>query len=234
VLKVQNLTAGYGGSTAVRNVGLQVNAGEVLVLVGRNGSGRSTLAKALMGLLPSTGEIHLDTADVSAWPTHRRALAGMGYVPETRDVFGHLSVQDNLRMGAQGVRFGRTAYWSAEEAYRRFPLLRERKHTDAGVLSGGEQQLLALARTLMGQPSCVVLDEPLEGLSPFMVEAIVGCIGFLKTHGVAVLLIEQKLNLLPHGVVDRVMVLGQGMVVFEGTVSALGASPQVRRQWLEV
>lgn len=232
MLKVRKLSAGYGLTPVLREVDLDLGRGELVAVVGRNGSGRSTLAKALLGLVQRSGSVQLDGADLGTQPTHAIARAGLGYVPETRDVFPDLSVEDNLRMGQR--RSSGPVYWDMEESWRRFPLLRARRHTAAGVLSGGEQQLLSLARALMGNPCCVVLDEPLEGLSPQMVQGILECLVFLKAQGIAVLLIEQKLGLLQHTGVDRVLVMGQGAVVFDGTASALAADTTVRQQWLEV
>lgn len=232
MLTVRSLSAGYGLAKVLQGVDLEVASGELLAILGRNGSGRSTLAKAMLGLIPRTGSVSLDGRDLSALATHALSRAGLGYVPETRDVFPQLSVHDNLRMGERSE--GTPAYWSFDEAYARFPLLLARRHTLAGVLSGGEQQILSLARTLMGNPRCLVLDEPLEGLSPHMVQELLGCFSYLKAQGVAVVLIEQKLGLLQHDWVDRVLVLGHGAVVFEGTASALAANAAVRRQWLEV
>jgi branched-chain amino acid transport system ATP-binding protein len=234
MLKIQTLAAGYGGSAVVRDVSLHVRGGEVVAVLGRNGSGRSTLVKALMGIVPSTGSVLLHDQELAGQAAHQRSRLGMGYVPETRDVFGHLTVQENLRMGEQGPRAGFAEYWNIHETYRRFPLLQARKNTPAGVLSGGEQQLLSLARTLMGQPRCLLLDEPLEGLSPHMVDAIVQCIRFLKTQGVALVWVEQKLAVLPRDTVDRTVVLGQGAVVFDGPATDLAASESIRKQWLEV
>lgn len=233
MLKVQALSAGYGLAMVVRNVSLEVGQGELVSVLGRNGSGRSTLAKALVGLIPRTGRVLLDGHDLSDKPTHAVARAGLGYVPETRDVFPQLTVHENLRMGVQRHTHG-TAYWDFAQAYARFPQLLARRDTAAGVLSGGEQQMLSLARTLMGNPRCVVLDEPLEGLSPHMVQAMLDCLAYLQSQGVAVLLIAQKLASVQHDGAKRVLVLGQGGVVFDGTASALAGNAAVRRQWLEV
>lgn len=232
MLTVRALSAGYGLAPVLRGVDLAVGGGELVAILGRNGSGRSTLARALMGLIACSGSVQLGGQELVAMPTHAIARAGLGYVPETRDVFAQLSVHDNLCMGMG--RTGNRAYWDSTQAYARFPLLHARRNAPAGVLSGGEQQLLSLARTLMGNPCCVVLDEPLEGLSPQMVQEVLACFAYLKAQGVAVVLIAQKLGLLDQAWVDRVLVLGQGAVVFEGTSAELAANAAVRRQWLEV
>ena len=229
MLEVQGLVAGYGQGRVLDGVHLRVAPGEVVALLGRNGSGRSTLAKALMGLVPAQGSARWRSHELLGLAPFAVARAGVGYVPESRDAFPHLSVRENLLLGRQR-RAGR---WDFDAVYHWFPLLREREHTPAGRLSGGEQQMLSLARTLMGDPGLLILDEPTEGLAPAMVEQVADVLRSLRAEGVAVLLIEQKLAI-ALAVSDRAAVMGHGRVVFDGPPGALVADRRVVDEWIGV
>ena len=230
MLKVENLQAFYGKSHVLHGVDLAVAEGEIVGLLGRNGVGRSTTAKAIMGLVDCTGRIEFKGQDLARWPTYRIAHAGIGYVPESRDIFPTLTVQENLTLGLKGSRSGR---WSFADMYALFPGLRERISVLAGVLSGGEQQMLTLARTMMGDPDLVIIDEPTEGLAPKVVALVAEFLNALKTRGISVLLIEQKLTI-ALDIAQRLYVMGHGHMVFEGTPDDLRANRLVRQEWLEV
>lgn len=228
-LRVRGLRAGYGLGQVLRGVDLDVGEGEIVALLGRNGSGRSTTAKALMGLVPAQGQVSWRGTPLLGLAPHQIARLGLGYVPESRDVFPHLSVRDNLRLG-QKRRPGR---WGLAQAWALFPGLREREGVLAGALSGGEQQMLALARCLMGEPGCLIVDEPTEGLAPQLVARVAEVLRLLRGQGLAVLLMEQKLDM-ALGLSDRVLVMGHGETVFDGRPEVLLARPELSREWLEV
>jgi len=230
MLHVENLQAYYGKSHVLHGVDLQVGAGEIVSLLGRNGVGRSTTAKAIMGLVDCTGRVLFKGQDVVGWPTYRIAQAGLGYVPESRDIFPGLTVAENLLLGQKGRRSGR---WSLADMYELFPRLRERERTLAGVLSGGEQQMLTLARTMMGDPDLVIIDEPTEGLAPKLVQLVAEFLKALQTRGISVLLVEQKLTI-ALDVAQRLYVMGHGHMVFDGTPEQLRGNRLIRQEWLEV
>jgi branched-chain amino acid transport system ATP-binding protein len=230
LLRIENLHAYYGKSHVLHGVDLHVRRGEIVSLLGRNGVGRSTTAKAIMGLVDATGSIAWRGRELIGRKAYEIAPLGVGYVPESRDVFPTLTVEQNLLLGQKGRRPGR---WSFDDMYRIFPRLAERRHTQAGVLSGGEQQMLTLCRTLMGEPELIVIDEPTEGLAPKVVELVADYLDELKRNGVSVLLVEQKLAIAMR-ISQRVYVMGHGRIVFEGTPDELRANEQVRREWLEV
>ena len=230
MLAVENLQAFYGKSHVLHGVDLQVGPGEIVSLLGRNGVGRSTTAKAIMGLVDCTGRVVFKGRDVAGWPTYRIAAAGLGYVPESRDVFPALTVAENLLLGLKGRRPGR---WSFADMYELFPSLRERERTLAGVLSGGEQQMLTLARTMMGDPDLVIIDEPTEGLAPKLVLLVADFLRALRARGISVLLIEQKLTI-ALDVSQRLYVMGHGHMVFDGTPGELRGNRLIRQEWLEV
>jgi branched-chain amino acid transport system ATP-binding protein len=230
MLEVANLQAYYGKSHVLHGVDLNVQQGEIVSLLGRNGVGRSTTAKAIIGLVEATGEIVFKGHDLTRLPTHRIAHLGIGYVPENRDIFPTLTVEENLALGRKGrVPDG----WTYEDMYRLFPRLKERRNTQAGVLSGGEQQMLTLARTMMGNPEMVIIDEPTEGLAPMIVDLVAGFLRELKGRGTSILLIEQKLTIALE-ISQRVYVMGHGHMVFEGTPADLRRNKLVRQEWLEV
>jgi branched-chain amino acid transport system ATP-binding protein len=231
MLKVENLQAFYGKSHVLHGISFILQPGEIVALLGRNGSGRSTTAKAIMGLVDCTGDILWKGRQLAGLRSFEVAHAGIGYVPENRDIFPTLSVHQNLLLGQK--RSGKPSQWSFEDMYKMFPRLRERQHTEAGVLSGGEQQMLTLCRTLMGDPELIIIDEPTEGLAPKIVEQVGMFLGTLKARGVSVLLIEQKLTI-AMAISDRVLVMGHGRLVFEGSPEALRADASTRQEWLEV
>ena len=231
MLHVDNLHAYYGKSHVLHVVSFDVQPGEIVALLGRNGSGRSTTAKAIMGLVDAQGTIDWKGQGIQGKKAYEIAHLGLGYVPENRDIFPKLTVYQNLLLGQKGS--GKGSRWSFEDMYALFPRLKEREHTEAGVLSGGEQQMLTLCRTLMGDPDLIIIDEPTEGLAPKIVELVGEYLKALKDRGISVLLIEQKLTIAMN-ISDRALVMGHGSIVFEGTPDALRANTYIRKEWLEV
>lgn len=231
MLDITNLHAYYGKSHVLHGVNMTVGQGEIVALLGRNGSGRSTTAKAIMGLVDSQGSIKWKGQEIQGKKPFEVAHLGIGYVPENRDIFPKLTVHQNLLLGQKGS--GKGSRWSFDDMYAMFPRLKEREHTEAGVMSGGEQQMLTLCRTLMGDPDLIIIDEPTEGLAPKIVELVGEYLKTLKTKGVSVLLIEQKLTI-AMAISDRVQVMGHGSIVFQGTPEALKADTYTRKEWLEV
>jgi branched-chain amino acid transport system ATP-binding protein len=233
LLEVDNLHAFYGKSHILHGAQFSVSEGEIVGLLGRNGSGRSTTAKAIMGLVDAQGQIKWRGQDIAGKKAFEVAHLGLGYVPENRDIFPTLTVHQNLLLGQKGGRQNKAPRWSFDDMYAMFPRLKEREHTEAGVLSGGEQQMLTLCRTLMGDPDLIIIDEPTEGLAPKIVELVAQYLKELKKRGVSVLLIEQKLTIALQ-ISDRCLVMGHGSIVFEGTPEALRADAYIRKEWLEV
>jgi branched-chain amino acid transport system ATP-binding protein len=231
LLKVEGLHAFYGKSHVLHGVHFEVNAGEIVALLGRNGSGRSTTAKAVMGMVDCAGSVKWKGEEVQGRKAFEIAHRGIGYVPENRDIFPKLTVHQNLMLGEKGK--GRASRWKFDDMYDMFPRLKERQHTEAGVLSGGEQQMLTLCRTLMGDPDLIIIDEPTEGLAPKIVELVGEYLKKLKDRGISVLLIEQKLTI-AMAISDRALVMGHGSIVFEGTPEALRNDSYTRKEWLEV
>ena len=232
MLQLSDLHAYYGKSHVLHGVSFAVQGSEIVALLGRNGSGRSTTVKAIMGLVEGTGSVAFKEQPVLGLKPFEIAHRGIGYVPENRDIFPELTVHQNLMLGEKGARKAQPR-WSFEDMYRMFPRLRERQHTEAGVLSGGEQQMLTLCRTLMGDPELIMIDEPTEGLAPKIIELVAEYLRELKRRGMAVLLVEQKLTIALE-VADRCLVMGHGQIVFEGTPAQLRADAAVRKEWLEV
>ena len=231
MLKIRDLHAFYGKSHVLHGVGFDVQPGEIVALLGRNGSGRSTTAKAIMGLVHWQGLIEWKGQSLAGRKAFEIAHLGLGYVPESRDIFPGLTVHQNLLLGQKGS--GKGSRWSFDDMYAMFPRLKERQHTPAGVMSGGEQQMLTLCRTLMGDPDLIIIDEPTEGLAPKIVELVGEYLQKLKERGISVLLIEQKLTIAMH-ISDRALVMGHGNIVFDGTPDGLRADAGVRKEWLEV
>lgn len=234
MLKITQLNAFYGKSHILHGVDLSIEPGEILSLLGRNGSGRSTLAKAIVGQVQWEGQISWSGSDLRDLKPFEIARLGVGYVPESREIFPTLTVEQNLSLGIQKeVKSHPKSEWSYEDMYAMFPRLKDRQHVAAGVLSGGEQQMLTLCRTLMGNPALIIIDEPTEGLAPKIVDWVKSYLLLLKQKGLAVLLIEQKLTI-AMDISDRVAVMGHGQIVFEGTPQDLNAQEGVRKEWLEV
>jgi branched-chain amino acid transport system ATP-binding protein len=234
MLETRELHAYYGKSHVLRGVSVRVAAGEIVSLVGRNGVGRSTLCKAIMGLVPPVGQVFFDGEPIQGLPPYAIAQRGVGYVPEDRAIFPGLSVAENLALGRKrSAGAADAAAWHYDAVYARFPALKQREHTAAEVLSGGEQQMLATARTLMGNPRCIIVDEPTEGLAPKVVEEIATLLTDIAADGLGVLLVEQKLNIALR-ISSRLYVMGEGRIVFDGTPQELHNAPEVRREWLEV
>ena len=231
MLRVQGLNAFYGKSHVLHGVDFQVGDGEILALLGRNGSGRSTTAKAIMGLVDAQGSVQWNGQEVLGKKPYQIAQLGLGYVPENRDIFPRLTVHQNLMLGEKSG--AKNPRWRFEDMYTLFPRLRERAQVEAGLLSGGEQQMLTLCRTLMGDPDLVIIDEPTEGLAPKIVELVACFLQALRARGLSVLLIEQKLTIAMQ-ISDSCLVMGHGSVVFQGTPSALQSNAAVRKEWLEV
>jgi branched-chain amino acid transport system ATP-binding protein len=232
LLEIKDLHAFYGKSHVLHGVDLRVGEGEIVSLLGRNGVGRSTTVKAAMGQVETTGSIRFKGQELRGLKAFEIAHRGLGYVPESRDVFPTLTVEQNLLLGEKRSP-GRAARWSLDDMYAMFPRLKERQHTAAGVLSGGEQQMLTLCRTLMGDPDLILIDEPTEGLAPLLVEQVGVLLEEIARRGISILLVEQKLTIALK-ISGRLYVMGHGQIVFEGTPAALAANPGVRQEWLEV
>jgi branched-chain amino acid transport system ATP-binding protein len=231
MLQLKDLHAYYGKSHVLHGVNLDVKPGEIVALLGRNGSGRSTTVKTIMGLVDGHGSVKWRDQEILGKKAYQIAHAGIGYVPENRDIFPKLTVHQNLMLGEKGT--DKKPRWSFDDMYQMFPRLKERQHTEAGVLSGGEQQMLTLCRTLMGDPDLIMIDEPTEGLAPKIVELVAEYLKELKRRGVSVLLVEQKLTIALE-ISERCYVMGHGQVVFEGTPEQLRADAGIRKEWLEV
>ena len=231
MLNITDLHAYYGKSHVLHGVNFQIKPGEIVALLGRNGSGRSTTAKAIMGLVDWEGDLSWKGTALKGKKAFEIAHMGVGYVPENRDIFPTLTVRQNLLLGQKGKGTG--SRWTFDDMFAMFPRLKEREHTEAGVLSGGEQQMLTLCRTLMGDPDLIIIDEPTEGLAPKIVELVGQYLKTLRSKGVSVLLIEQKLTI-AMTISDRAVVMGHGSIVFEGTPDSLRQDSSIRKEWLEV
>jgi branched-chain amino acid transport system ATP-binding protein len=231
MLEIRDLHAFYGKSHILQGVSLSVGDGEIVSLLGRNGVGRSTTCKAIMGLVPPQGEILFRGRNIAGLRPDLIAHAGIGYVPEDRQVFPSLTVRQNLELGLK--RAGTFGRWSFDDMFALFPNLGARQHNEAGVLSGGEQQMLTMCRTLMGDPELIIIDEPTEGLAPKLTEQVAGLLDEIARRGVAILLVEQKLTIALK-ISRRLYVMGHGHIVFEGTPAELQANEGVRKEWLEV
>ena len=231
MIKISNLHAFYGKSHILRGINLTVDKGEIVALLGRNGVGRSTLVKSIMGLVPTTGSILYKDNEIVGNATHDIALKGIGYVPENRDVFSTLTVKENLLLGVKDKNV--KAEWTVEEMFSLFPNLKERADVIASAISGGEQQMLTMCRCLMGNPEFMMIDEPTEGLSPQMVETVAELLKKIASKGISILLVEQKLTIALR-LAARVYLMGHGEIVFEGTPKELEKNTSIRKEWLEV
>ena len=231
MLEVRDLHAYYGKSHILQGVDLAIGEGEIVSLLGRNGVGRSTTCKAIMGLVTPVGDVRFKGTPITGLRPDQIAHAGLGYVPEDRQVFPGLTVKQNLELGLK--RTGKFGRWNFDDMFALFPNLDERKGNPAGVLSGGEQQMLTMCRTLMGAPALIMVDEPTEGLSPQMVAQVQRLLEQIAARGLAILLIEQKLTI-ALDISHRLYVMGHGRIVFDGTPQSLQSAPSVRHEWLEV
>ncbi len=229
ILQVQDIHVYYGLAHVLQGVSLQVGRGEVVALLGRNGAGKSTTIKAIMGVVPPrSGKVIFNGLDITGWPPHRIARLGVGYVPETRDVFSHLTAQENLL-----IAYNRRSRWTPESIVELFPKLAELKNRRGRHLSGGEQQMLAIARALLTGPELLLLDEPSQGLAPIVVESILDALRRLKGQGLSMLLVEQNFDLALQ-LADRVYLIDHGQIVFEGAVADLLARPELTTRYLGV
>lgn len=231
MLKVNNLNAYYGKSHILQGVNFTVKEGEIVSLLGRNGVGRSTTIKSIMGEVPPQGSILFRGEEIAGLKEHEIANRGLGYVPENRDVFAGLTVRQNLVLGIKDMK--KEGRWKMEDMFDMFPNLKTRADVDAGVLSGGEQQMLTMCRTLMGDPDLVMIDEPTEGLAPKIVAQVGELLSEIAKRGVSILLVEQKLAIALK-ISHRLYVMGHGHMVYEGTPDELKDNEQVRKEWLEV
>lgn len=231
MLEVKDLHAYYGKSHIIQGISFSVGEGEIISILGRNGVGRSTAIKALMGEVEHTGSIKLKGEEISRLQSYEIARRGLGYVPENRDIFPTMTTLSNLKLGQK--KKGQSGRWSLEDMFRMFPNLGERTHVQAGLLSGGEQQMLTICRTLMGDPDLIMIDEPTEGLAPKMVEQVAVLLKEIASRGLSIVLIEQKLAIAME-ISKRVFVMGHGKLVFEGTPDELRANDKIRQEWLEV
>ena len=231
MLKVSDLHAYYGKSHILRGVNINIGKGEIIALLGRNGVGRSTLVKSIMGLVPITGSIIYKNNEILGNATHNIALKGIGYVPENRDVFSTLTVRENLLLGVKDKNA--KAEWTIEEMFSLFPNLKERADVSASAISGGEQQMLTICRCLMGNPEFMMIDEPTEGLSPHMTETVAELLKKIVSKGISILLVEQKLRIALR-LASRVYLMGHGEIVFEGTPKELEENNAIKKEWLEV
>jgi branched-chain amino acid transport system ATP-binding protein len=231
ILEVRDLHAYYGQSHILHGVAMDVNDHEIVSLLGRNGVGRSTACKSIMGLVTAQGSVKFRGKDIAGLRPDQVAHCGIGYVPEDRQVFPTLTVRQNLELGLK--RSGKFGRWNFDDVFALFPNLKARQDTSAGVLSGGEQQMLTMCRTLMGDPDLMLIDEPTEGLAPKLVEQVGELLAEIARRGVSVLLVEQKLAIALK-ISSRLYVMGHGRIVFEGTPDDLGRNSAVRKEWLEV
>jgi branched-chain amino acid transport system ATP-binding protein len=230
LLAVQDIHAAYGSSRVLFGISLDVAQGECVCLLGRNGVGKTTTMRAIMGLTPpSAGRVVWKDTDIAGWPPHRVARAGIGFVPEDRRIFAELTVRENLDVSAQAA--GRAGRWSVDAVFALFPKLKDLANRQGGYLSGGEQQMLTIGRTLMGNPELLLLDEPSEGLAPLVVESMLEQIGRLKREGLTILLAEQGVDF-SLALADRVYVLEKGAVRFSGRAAELRDNPRLRDELL--
>jgi branched-chain amino acid transport system ATP-binding protein len=233
MLEVNGLNAYYGKSHILRGVNLKIDKGEIVSLLGRNGVGRSTTCKAIMGEVEPKGSVKFNGSELSGKKAFEIAKMGLGYVPENRDIFPGLTTRQNLELGIKGGQDAKNSRWSIEDMFNLFENLRDRADVEASFLSGGEQQMLTMCRTLMGDPEVIMIDEPTEGLSPQMTKRVADLLNEISSRGVSILLVEQKLAIAMK-ISHRVYVMGHGQIVFEGTPKELESRDDIRKEWLEV
>ena len=233
MLEVTDLNAYYGKSHILRGVNLKIENGEIVSLLGRNGVGRSTTCKAIMGEVEPIGSVKFNGTELAGKKAFEVANAGLGYVPENRDIFPGLTTRQNLELGTKSGQDMTKSRWSIEDMFNLFENLKNRADVEASFLSGGEQQMLTMCRTLMGDPEVIMIDEPTEGLSPQMTTRVAELLNEISSRGVSILLVEQKLSIAMK-ISHRVYVMGHGQIVFEGTPSELEKRDDIRKEWLEV
>ena len=233
MLEVKGLNAFYGKSHILRGVDFHISKGEIVALLGRNGVGRSTTCKAIMGEVPPVGSIKFKEEEIAGRKAFEIAKLGLGYVPENRDIFPGLTTKQNLQLGIKPGQDVANSRWNLEDMYDLFENLRNRADVEASFLSGGEQQMLTMCRTLMGDPEVIMIDEPTEGLSPQMTKRVADLLNEISNRGVSILLVEQKLSIAMR-ISHRVYVMGHGQIVFEGTPAELDKREDIRKEWLEV
>jgi len=236
LLEVKNLNSYYGDSHVLQGISLTLDQGEIVALLGRNGMGKSTALKSIMGLVkPRSGEVVFKGKDIAGYPPYKIAKAGIGYVPEERRIFPNLSVLDNLAMGIKGGKIDEVNpnTWTVDRIFDHFPKLKERSNQNGALLSGGEQQMLAIGRTLMGNPELLMVDEPTEGLSPLLVKEVRDMIADINKAGVSILLVEHNLKV-AMSLADRVYLMGKAHIGFKGTTEELEVQPEIREKYLEV
>ena len=234
LLEVKDLNTYYGASHVLQGISLALDQGEIVALLGRNGMGKSTTLKSIMGLVkPRSGEVIFRGKDIAGYPPYKAARAGIGYVPEERRIFPNLSVLDNLSMGVKAGKAGKDNGWSLDRIFEHFPLLKERSNSRGSHLSGGEQQMLAIGRTLMGNPELLMVDEPTEGLSPILVKEVRDMIADINKAGVSILLVEHNLKV-AMSLANRIYLMGKAQIGFAGDVQELEAKPEIREKYLEV
>ena len=237
LLEVKDLNTYYGASHVLQGISLNVAEGELVVLLGRNGMGKSTALKTIMGLVkPKSGSVVFEGREITGYPPYKAAQAGIGYVPEDRRIFPELSVLDNLFLGIKGGKMGDPndrSLWTMDRIFSHFPVLKERTHQKGKFLSGGEQQMLAIGRSLMGNPRLLLVDEPTEGLAPLMVREVRNVLEEINKAGVSILLVEHNLKV-ALSLADRVYLMGKAHIGFNGSVEELRDNRQVREKYLEV
>jgi branched-chain amino acid transport system ATP-binding protein len=234
LLEVKDLNTYYGASHVLQGISLTLDQGEIVALLGRNGMGKSTALKSIMGLVePRSGEVIFKGKNIAGYPPYKVARAGIGYVPEERRIFPNLSVLENLSIGVKAEKAGKDDGWSLDRIFEHFPLLKERSHSKGSHLSGGEQQMLAIGRTLMGNPELLMVDEPTEGLSPILVNEVRDMVAEINKVGVSILLVEHNLKV-AMSLANRIYLMGKAHLAFTGTVEDLKAQPEIREKYLEV
>lgn len=233
MLEVKDLNAYYGKSHILRGVNIKIENGEIVSLLGRNGVGRSTTCKAIMGEVEPIGSVKFNGKELAGKKAFEIAKLGLGYVPENRDIFPGLTTRQNLELGTKSGQDMTKSRWSIDDMFNLFENLKNRADVEASYLSGGEQQMLTMCRTLMGDPEVIMIDEPTEGLSPQMTTRVADLLNEISSRGVSILLVEQKLSIAMK-ISNRVYVMGHGQIVFEGTPSELDKRDDIRKEWLEV